>query len=311
MRAVVVDPDVAGRLRIGTVDEPIPLSNQALVRVQTTSLNPGECRRAAREAAGWRPGWDLAGTVIRPAADGSGPGVGTRVVGNISNGSWSEIVAARADFLSPIPDELSFELASTLPIAGLTPFRALEHGGFLLGRNVLITGASGTVGAFAIQFARLSGARVVGVVRRAERAAIAQEAGAHIVAVGEDASVAAPYGPYNVVLDGQGGQSLAASLGMLAKDGICVFFGTSASREVHLDPHDFYLKGGGQLYGLSLGHELTKRGPAEDLARLARMVVDGTLKVRVDVTASWREVAELVRRQLARETIGKIVMRID
>jgi NADPH2:quinone reductase len=311
VRALVVAPSTSALLTLRDVDPPEPAPHEAVVRVQATSLNPGECRRVARETDGYRPGWDLAGTVEQAAKDGTGPKQGTRVVGNKSGGSWAELVAHRADWLAPIPDQVTTEQAACLPIAGLTPLRALEHGGFLLERNVLITGASGSVGAFATQLARLAGARVTGLVRRPERAAAARENGAHHVAVGEDANAAKEHGPFDLVLDGQGGAYLATALNLLARDGKVVFFGTSASHEVHLDPRDFYLRGGGTLYGLALSHELTKRGPSEDLARLMRLLAEGRLKLRIDAEGSWHDAGALVQQQLDRAHVGKIVMRLD
>ena len=73
MLAVVVEPDAPARLALRDVDEPVPAPSEALVRVAAISLNRGEVRRAQAAAPGWRPGWDLAGTVLRAAADGSGP----------------------------------------------------------------------------------------------------------------------------------------------------------------------------------------------------------------------------------------------
>src|SRR5687768_2749177 len=145
IRALVVSPSTPARLTLRDVPAPEPAAHEALVRVQATSLNPGECRRVARETDGYRPGWDFAGVVEQPAGDGSGPKPGTRVVGNRSGGSWCELVAHRADWLAPIPEGVTTEQAACLPIAGLTPLRALEHGGFLLERSVLVTGASGSV----------------------------------------------------------------------------------------------------------------------------------------------------------------------
>src|SRR5690348_9654626 len=92
-RAVVVDPEAPGRLVIRSVPEPAPQRGEAVVRVRAVSLNRGEVRRAGMAAAGWRPGWDLAGIVERAAADGSGPPVGARVVGLVLEGAWAERVA--------------------------------------------------------------------------------------------------------------------------------------------------------------------------------------------------------------------------
>ena len=71
--AVVVDPDAPGRLVLRPVPEPTTDRDEAIVRVHAISLNRGEVRRSGMAAAGWRPGWDLAGVVERAAADGSGP----------------------------------------------------------------------------------------------------------------------------------------------------------------------------------------------------------------------------------------------
>lgn len=310
IRAVVVDPEVSGKLALREVPEPQPGTGETLVRVEAVSLNPGEVRRALREQAGWRPGWDLAGVVERAAADGSGPAVGTRVFGMKSFASWAEVVAVRSDFLADIPEGLSFAQAATLPIAGLTPLRGLEKGGSLLDKPVLITGASGAVGIFACQLARLSGARVYGLVRRGERVAVARDAGAHEVIVGDSAEAARSHGPFHLILESLGGESLGAALTMLAKDGTCVFFGTSVARDTTFDAHDFYLTGGTALYGLALSHEHTHQPPAEGLRRLARMVADGRLRTTIEIEAPWTEVARLVQQQAARENVGKIVMRV-
>ena len=142
-RAVVVDPDAAGRLVIRPVPEPAPDRGEAIVRVQAISLNRGEVRRSGMAAAGWRPGWDLAGLVERAAADGSGPRVGTRVVGMLLEGAWAERVAVPTHALAQLPDKVTVSQAATFPVAGLTALHALAKGGLLLGRRVLVTGATG------------------------------------------------------------------------------------------------------------------------------------------------------------------------
>src|SRR5439155_782458 len=82
--------------------------------------NRGEVRRAGMAAAGWRPGWDLAGELERAAADGSGPRAGARVVGMLGEGAWAERVAVPTHALAELPEKVTFSQAATFPVAGLT-----------------------------------------------------------------------------------------------------------------------------------------------------------------------------------------------
>src|SRR6266404_3134656 len=195
IRALIVDHNAPGHLALCEVDAPSPAPSQALVRVAAASLNAGEVRGLAQANAGYRPGWDLAGTVEQAAADGSGPPVGARVVGILNAGSWAELVAVPTSSLAELPPSVSFAQASTLPIAGLTAFWYLKRGDIQPGRPVLITGASGGVGLFACQLARHFAAQVVAVIRRAQQEALVKRAGAHRIVIGEDAEPAREFGP--------------------------------------------------------------------------------------------------------------------
>src|SRR5215510_204652 len=228
-RAVVVDPDVPGRLVIRPVAEPAPDRGEAVVRVRALSLNRGEVRRSGLAAAGWRPGWDLAGTVERAAADGSGPRAGARVVGLLPEGAWAERVAVPTHALAELPDKVTFAQAATFPVAGLTALHALAKGGLLLGRRVLVTGATGGVGDFAVQLARVAGAQVTASARRADQEPTLRQLGAHDVVVGDEI----PATPkYDLVIDSVGGRTLGTALAALQRGGVCVTLGVSASAEV-------------------------------------------------------------------------------
>ena len=310
MRAVLVDKGAPANLSLGTTKEPMPASSEALVRVLAVSLNRGEVRRAQMAEDGFNLGWDLAGTVEQAADDGTGPREGARVVGFLSSGAWAELAAVPTNSLAELPESVSFREAATLPVAGLTALYALEKGGGLLGRSVLVTGASGGAGHFAIQLARLSGARVVALVRREEHEELVHEAGAHQVAVGEDAGSAGRFGPYHLVLESVGGKALGDVAGMLAPGGTCVVFGSSGATETTFDVRSFYLTGAARLYGFILFHEVLANPASDGLARLSRLVAEGKLRPHVSVEASWEEVGEVAQRLLDRSYTGKAVLRV-
>ena len=310
MRAVVVDPDSPARLALAEVEEPSPTPSELLVRVEAVSLNRGEVRRAESAESGFRPGWDLAGTVERPAASGSGPREGARVVGFLPSSAWAELAAVPTDSVAELPEGVSFEEAATLPVAGLTVLYALEEGGNLLGRSVLVTGASGGAGQFGVQLARAAGARVVGLVRREEHVGLVEEAGAYEVVVDESGAAARERGPYHLVLESVGGEVLGNVLSMLATGGTCVSFGVSSAAEATFDARAFYLTGGARLHGFILFHEVLARPASGGLDRLARMVAEGTLKPRIEVEAPWTEVGEVATRLIERGYTGKAVLRV-
>jgi NADPH:quinone reductase len=312
MRAVVVEPGSPNRLDFREVETPSPAPSECLVRVAAISLNRGEVRRAQTSSeAGFRPGWDLAGTVERAAADGSGPREGSRVVGMLESGAWAELVAVPRRSLAPLPDGVSFAQAATLPVAGLTALYALEQAGGLLGKNVLITGASGGVGLFACRLARISGARVVGVIRQPDRVALVREAGAHEVMVGDGASGAGEHGPYDLILESLGGDALSSALTMLATGGTCVSFGVTSGVEATFDVRRFYLTGGATLYGFIIFHEILTRPAGAGLSRLLRLVAEGSLEPRIELEAPWEEIGDVAARLTARHYAGKAVLHVS
>ncbi len=309
-RGVVVDPAAPGRLVVREVPSPTPTPSQAIVRVAAVSLNRGEVRRAMAADAGWRPGWDLAGVVEQPATSGAGPKAGERVVGFMRNGAWAERVAVETHSLAALPAEVSFAQAATLPVAGLTALYALTKGGLLVERPVLITGATGGVGDYALQLARLAGARVVAHVRRADQESLVREIGAEFVVVGEDLPAEQPIGPYWLVLDSLGGKTLPAALTQLAEGGTVVSFGTTAGNPVTFNASHFYATGRASLYGFILFDELGTEPAAIGLARLASLVARGRLQPRISVEAPWEQVAEVVRQLTDRTYPGKAVLHI-
>ena len=307
-RAVVVDPDVPGRLVVREVPDPVPDRGEAVVRVRAISLNRGEVRRAGMAAAGWRPGWDIAGEVERAASDGSGPRVGARVVGLMLEGAWAERVAVPTHALAELPEKVTLSQAATFPVAGLTALHGLEKGGLLLGRRVLVTGATGGVGDFAVQLARIAGAHVAASVRRIDQTAAVRELGAHEVVVGDEIP---PSPKYDLVIESVGGRTLGTALGALQRGGVCVTLGVSESAEVTFDARNFFVAGRTTLYGFYLFTELGSARPAAvGLRRLAELVAGGQLSPHISLERPWKDIAQVAQDLIARRFPGKAVLTV-
>ena len=309
-QAVVVDQKAPGKLIIHDIEMPHPSPSEALVSVSAISLNRGETRRSLQSEDGWHPGWDLSGVVEQAAVDGSGPPAGGRGVGFLPEGAWAKHVAVPTHSLASLPDVVTFAQAATLPVAGLTALYALAKRGDLLGRRVLITGATGGVGDFAVQLAQLSGAYVVASVRRADQVPEAQQAGADEVVIGDNVSDFSAHGPYDLVVESLGGTALASALGSLAKDGVCVSLGISASQEATFDVRTFFTTGRTSLYGFILFDEFHTESAAVGLARLAGLIATGKLTPRISVEAPWTEISSVAGQLIDRTFPGKAVLHV-
>jgi len=307
MDALVCADPAPLRLAVRPVPEPSPQSHEAVVEVRAASLNRGELRHLETAAVGWRPGWDLSGVVLARAADGSGPEVGTRVVGLMRAGAWAERVPVATHLLAALPEEVSFAEASTLPVAGLTALTALARRGSLLGLRVAVTGAAGGVGWFAAQLAARAGAHVTGVARGADRLLPLIERGAVDTAV---TTLADADGAFDLVLESTGGAELAVALSRLAPGGMVVNYGNSSRTATTFNVSDFYGRGGVALQGLFLFDELVRRGNsgARDLAVLAELVAAGELVPPISVTAPWRAPWPAMQALVERSLVGKAVL---
>ena len=306
--AVVVDPDAPGRLVIRSVPEPVPDRGEAIVRVRALSLNRGEVRRSTMAAAGWRPGWDLAGVVERAAADGTGPEVGARVVGFLPEGAWAQRVAVPKNALAVLPDKVTFSQAATFPVAGLTALLALGKSGPILGKRVLVTGATGGVGDFAVQLARLGGAHVTASVRRADQVPGVRTLGAHDVIVGDEI----PRSPkHDLIIDSVGGKTLGSALAALERAGVCVTLGVSASAEATFDVREFFVTGRTTLYGFYVFTEFGNEAASVGLKRLAEFVAAGQLMPHISLERPWKEIGQVAQDLMARRFPGKAVLVLD
>jgi len=307
MLGLVNMPNGTAPVELQELPEPKPAPNQALVAVHAFSLNRGELTLLRIRPAGWRPGQDIAGTVLEAAADGSGPNPGTRVVALLDWHGWAERAAVPVSRLAALPDNVSFVQAAALPVAGITALRTLRHGAPLLGKRVLITGAAGGVGTLAVQLATRSGARVTGIVSSRDRGEIVASLSAQEIVEGINGA----QGNFALILESVGGASLAVAIKKLAPRGVVVIFGNSSGEPTQVSFRDFSTANNARMQAFHSFASGPEEEFASDLALLASLVADGSLKPQIGVERGWRDLVKTLDELRDRRIAGKAVFRIE
>ena len=307
MKALEYD-DFGGndRFRVAERETPHIGPDTLLVRVVAAGINPvdykvreGNLRGLIDTHLPAVPGWDVAGVVERPGLDTPEFQAGDPILAYaradvVRHGSVAEFMPVPVRTATRKPDALPFEKAAALPLTGLTALQALERAGVSEGQTVLIHGAAGGVGSFGVQLARLRGARVLGTASAGNHDYL-RELGAEPVEYGE---------------------GLVAAVGEIAPDGIDVvvdFAGGSS-----LDTTDALRREGGTVVSIADsraatefgGHYVWVRPDAGQLAHLARLAADGTLRVEVAATYPLAEAAAAYAELEQGHTRGKIVVTV-
>jgi NADPH:quinone reductase-like Zn-dependent oxidoreductase len=228
-------------LELVELPDPVPGPDEVRVRVAAIGVNPvdwkmregGPLRLVARligPPLPFVPGIDFAGTVDAVGARVTGVKVGDRVFGGTDfskkqRGSYADTVIAREQQLCPVPDAVSFETAGATPVAGVTAWMSLVELGGLAQRGpgaaVLVLGAAGGVGQFAVQIAKMHGAKVIGVCST-KNLELVRGLGADAVldyTAGDVLAAAKAHGPFQIVIDCVGGYSGPKCRALLASGG--------------------------------------------------------------------------------------------
>jgi len=302
IRAVVTDSQALGAVAVAERDLPEPAPGARRVRVKAFSLNRGELRAAGQKPAGTPIGWDIAGELDD----------GTRVVGfSRAMEGWAEAVNLPESDFATVPESVSLEAASALPVAAGTALACIDAAGpGLLGHRVLITGVTGGVGGFAVRLARLAGAHVVAQVRSADQSEYAKSLGADDVVVTGDGAGFEGMEPVRAFFDGIGGSLLEHGLKVLDADGVGVSYGLTGAPSFSLPVGVLLGKGRAKLRGLNLYAVSERLPPRQWLGRLLRLVADGRLPVDVEVRGDWSNIGAAADDLLERRFRGKAVLQV-
>jgi NADPH:quinone reductase-like Zn-dependent oxidoreductase len=313
MRAVVYDRyGSAEVLRVGELPVPRPGRGEVLVRVRAAALNPkdvlvrkGKFRRFTGNRFPRPVGYDFAGEVAESGPDVRELLAGTRVFGML-NGFWggtcAEYVVARQDELAPMPASLSFTQAAAIPLAAQTALQALRDIGRVRpGTSVLINGASGGVGTFAIQLARDLGGHVT-TVSSEQNLALCRELGAHEALDYRQDTFLDGTRRQDVFFDVFGNQSFSRARAALRAGG--VYIQTVPSARIVLDTLRTALTS-------TRARLVVVKSRSEDLRHLARLAESGALRPVVDREYALEEVRAAQEQLETKRTRGKVVLRVD
>jgi NADPH:quinone reductase-like Zn-dependent oxidoreductase len=280
-------------------ERPEPADGQVLIEVRAASVNPTDWKARRGPAAGDLPvvlGHDVSGTVEESRADGFTPG--DEVFGLVPSGAYAEFAVASVDAIAKKPEGLSHEQAAAIPVAGLTAWQALfDKAGLERGQTALIAGAAGGVGHFAVQFAKLAGARVIGTGSTRNRDFVLSLGADEYVDYTQQ-DVASAVSGVDVALDTVGGETTGALVQTVRQGGILV---TIASAP----PEQAARERGARA-------ELLITSPkADQLARIGELVAAGKVRVELAEVLPLTEVGRAHELSESGHTRGKIVLTVE
>ncbi len=301
MRAIV--PDGHGSVAFADVPEPVCVAGDVVVAVEAFSVNRGETFLLEAPASSWRPGKDVAGTVIATGPDAV-VSVGERVVAHPEHSGWAQRVAVSAQRVARLPDGLPTVIAAALPLAGLTALRLVRAAGDLVGRTVLFDGASGGVGHYFVELAAAHGACVTVVSRSPGRSWRLLELGADRAL----STISEATDSYDLVIESVGGDDLAAAWQRLRPRGTLIWMGQASRRPPTIDFFDW--TGGSSATLRKFLYSDDPTPVASDLATLVRLAATGRLHPEVGTLVDWSCTADVIGALRARRVRGNAVLEV-
>jgi NADPH:quinone reductase-like Zn-dependent oxidoreductase len=299
MRAVLMrqtgDPEV---LRLEEVDRPEPGEGEVLIRVRAASINPIDWKLRRGDRPMDLPavlGNDVSGTVERSRAAGFAEG--DEVFGMTPSGGYAEFATAPAALIAIKPAGVSHEQAAAIPVAGMTAWQALfDRGGLVRGQSTLIAGAAGGVGHFAVQFARYAGARTIGTGSSRNRDFVLSLGAEQYVDYTRE-EVAGAVSEVDVAFDTVGGETTQSLISTVREGGSLVTIAGAPPEQSASER--------------GIRAELLIMSPSADqLARIAELVVAGEVRVEIAHTLPLAEVRHAHELSESGHTRGKIVLTV-
>ena len=316
MKAIVYrkygPPDV---LQFSEVEKPTPRDNEVLVKVHAAAVNPADWHfirgtpAVMRLASGLlrpknkTPGADIAGRVEAVGGSAKRFKPGDEVYGDLAArgfGAFAEYVSVREDAVAPKPANLSFEEAAAVPLAAVTALQGLrDKGGIQQGQKVLINGASGGVGTFAVQIAKSYGAEVTGVCSARNADLVRSLGAAHIIDYTKEDFTQSGVA-YDLIIDTVGNHSVSELKRVPSRDGKCVVIGFSSPATMI----GVMLKGGKKV------RTMMARANKDDLAFLTKLLEAGIIVPVIDKRYPLVEMADAIRYLEEGHARGKVVIEV-
>ncbi len=331
MKALIFDKPRLDNLQLRDVDTPEIGDHEVLVEVTMAGVNPidhyGVSGKRPVKPTPHVPGAEFAGTIAKTGKHVTNVKLGQRVtvyprifdsacdmclsgnemlcrnggiIGIATNGAFAEYAAVPANCAFPIPDDLSWETAASLPVAALTPYHALKEAELKPNEIFAVFGASGSTGLFAVQLARKFGAEVIAITSKSW----VKDYGAHHAVPHENAAEQVQQltngHMANVVLNSIGAETWQTALQTLAVNGRLVFFGvlTGAKTEIPLD----------KIYNKQLKIIGSTGGTRKELTELIQTAPE--LRIRLWRKYRLEDGAEALNALFAKERQGRILIEL-